>query len=478
MAKRNDNGKTNMIVMKFGGTSMGDVARIRQAAEIVRGTGLPTGGKVVVLSAMSGVTNALISAAHAAEQGNTAEALRLVEEIVEKHRRTASELVPQAAGEIMTYVQRKMDRVARLCESIAVLGELTPRALDMISSMGERFSVRLVAAALQQIGCAAQPIEAAELIVTNDQFGSAVPLMEQSQARIRECLLPLVQQGIIPVVTGFMGATTTGIVTTLGRGGSDYSAAILGNCLDADEVQIWTDVDGVMTADPRVVPTARTLPVLSYTEAAELSYFGAKVLHPKTILPVVEKSIPLRIANTFHPTHPGTLIVEKPQKTGKGVKAIASIKGVSLLTVQGKGMMGVPGVAARVFSAVAREKVSVLMISQSSSEQNICFVVEEPHSQQLVQLLEADFREELLFQHIDRIWAQDGVVVIAVVGAGMRGTPGIAAKLFGALGKPGINVLSIAQGSSEYNLSLAVDARDADDAVRHIHQEFRLDSTQ
>jgi len=302
--------------------------------------------------------------------------------------------------------------------------------------------------------------------------------MEQSQARLRERLLPLVQQGIIPVVTGFMGATTPGIVTTLGRGGSDYSAAILGNCLDADEVQIWTDVDGVMTADPRVVPTARTLPVLSYTEAAELSYFGAKVLHPKTILPVVEKSIPLRIANTFHPTHPGTLIVEKPQKTGKGVKAIASIKGVSLLTVQGKGMMGVPGVAARVFSAVAREKVSVLMISQSSSEQNICFVVEEPHSQQLVQLLEADFREELLFQHIDRIWAQDGVVVIAVVGAGMRGTPGIAAKLFGALGKPGINVLSIAQGSSEYNLSLAVDARDADDAVRHIHQEFRLDSTQ
>ncbi len=463
-----------MIVMKFGGTSMGDVVRIRQAAEIVRDTGLPAGGKVVVLSAMSGVTNALIAAAHAAEQGNTAESLRLVEEILEKHRQAASELAPQTAGEIMSYVQRKMDRVARLCESIAVLGELTPRALDMISSMGERFSVRLVAAALQQIGCAAQPVEATELLVTNDQFGSAVPLMEQSHARIRERLLPLVQQGIIPVVTGFMGATTTGIVTTLGRGGSDYSAAILGNCLDADEVQIWTDVDGVMTADPRVVPTARTLPVLSYTEAAELSYFGAKVLHPKTILPVVEKNIPLRIANTLHPTRPGTLIVENPQKTGKGVKAIASIKGVSLLTVQGKGMMGVPGVAARVFSAVAREKVSVLMISQSSSEQNICFVVEEPHSQQLVQLLEADFREELLFQHIDRIWAQDGVVVIAVVGAGMRGTPGIAAKLFGALGAPGINVLSIAQGSSEYNLSLAVDARDADDAVRHIHQEFRL----
>jgi len=467
-----------MIVMKFGGTSMGDVARIRQAAEIVRDTASPTGGKVVVLSAMSGVTNALIAAAHAAEQGNTAESLRLVEEMLEKHRQAASELAPQSTGEIVSYVQRKMDRVARLCESIAVLGELTPRALDMISSMGERFSVRLVAAALQQIGCAAQPVEATELIVTNDQFGSAVPLMEQSQASIRERLLPLVQQGIIPVVTGFMGATTSGIVTTLGRGGSDYSAAILGNCLDADEVQIWTDVDGVMTADPRVVPTARTLPVLSYTEAAELSYFGAKVLHPKTILPVVEKSIPLRIANTFHPTRPGTLIVEKPQKTGKGVKAIASIKGVSLLTVQGKGMMGVPGVAARVFSAVARENVSVLMISQSSSEQNICFVVEEPHSQRLVKLLEENFREELLFQHIDRIWAQDDVVVIAVVGAGMRGTPGIAAKLFGALGKPGINVLSIAQGSSEYNLSLAVDAQDADDAVRHIHREFRLGESQ
>jgi len=467
-----------MIVMKFGGTSMGNAARIRQAAEIVRDTGEPNQGKVIVLSAMSGVTNTLIAAARAAEQGDVAETRRLVGQILEKHRLTAQKLAPQSTNEFLSHVQRNLDRVARLCESIAVLGELTPRAMDMISSMGERFSIRLMAAALEQIGCAAQPVEATELIVTNDHYGAATPFMEQTSSKTRERLLPLLHQGVIPVVTGFMGATPDGILTTLGRGGSDYTASILGNSLDADEVQIWTDVDGVMTADPRIVSTARTLPILSYTEAAELSYFGAKVLHPKTILPVVEKNIPLRIANTLHPTRPGTLIVEKPQRTGKGVKAIASIKGVSLLTVQGKGMMGVPGVAARVFSTVAREEVSVLMISQSSSEQNICFVVEEPHSQRLVQMLEENFREELLFQHIDRIWAQDRVVVIAVVGAGMRGMPGIAAKLFGALGKRSINVLSIAQGSSEYNLSLAVDARDADDAVRYIHEEFGLGNSQ
>jgi len=455
---------------------MGDAHRIRQAAEIVRDAGKDGGGKVVVVSAMGGVTDMLIAAAHAAEEDDIPKAQRLLDAILEKHRTAAEEIDGQAADDILDYVEPALRRVRRLCESIAVLGELTPRALDMISSMGERFSVRLMAAALESLGVPAQPVEATELIVTDDRFGAANPLMEQTTAEMRAHLLPLLKRGITPIVTGFLAATTSGIVTTLGRGGSDYTASLVGNCLDADEVQIWTDVDGVMTADPRIVSNARTLPTLSYTEAAELSYFGARVLHPKTILPVVEKSIPLRIANTFRPAHPGTLIVEKAEITGRGVKAIASIRDLSLLTVQGKGMMGVPGVAARVFTTVARAEVSVLMISQSSSEQNICFVVDEQHSRRLVRLLEESFREELLFQHIDRIWAQDGVVVIAVVGAGMRGTPGIAAKLFGALGRHRINVISIAQGSSEYNLSLVVDAKDADDAVRLIHDEFDLGS--
>lgn len=467
-----------MIVMKFGGTSMGDAARIRQAARIVRDAGEPGAGKVVVVSAMAGVTNTLIGAARAAERGDLPTANRLVKEILSKHRVAAGEIAPSSGDALLSFVEPALRRVAQLCESIAILGELTPRALDTISSMGERFSVRLMAEALKGLGLDAQALEASELIVTDDHFGAANPLMEQATAKTRARVLPLLRDGTIPVVTGFMAATAGGIVTTIGRGGSDYTAALLGNCLDADEVQIWTDVDGVLTADPRVVPSARTLPRLSYTEAAELSYFGARVLHPKTILPVVEKSIPLRISNTFRPTHPGTLIVKEPMITGRGVKAIASIKDVSLLTVQGKGMMGVPGVAARVFTTVARAAVSVLMISQSSSEQNICFVVGEQFSQRLVQLLEESFREELLFQHIDRIWAQDGVVVIAVVGAGMRGTPGIASKLFGALGKHSINVISIAQGSSEYNLSLVVDARDADDAVCYIHDEFGLANDQ
>jgi aspartate kinase len=284
------------------------------------------------------------------------------------------------------------------------------------------------------------------------------------------------------VVTGFIAATKDGVTTTLGRGGSDYTAAILGACLDADEVWIWTDVDGVMTADPRVVPEARTLPEISYSEAAELSFFGAKVLHPKTILPAVERGIPLRIVNTFNPSHPGTLIVAEAKlrpELAEGpsefaVKGITSIRGLSLVTVAGRGMLGVPGIAARVFTAVAQEGISVLMISQSSSEQSICFIIRQETVDRALKALEAAFETELARRNVDRIWAQNEVAIVAVVGAGMKGTPGIAAKVFGALGKHAVNVISIAQGSSEYNISFVVDEEDIETAVRDIHQEFGL----
>jgi aspartate kinase len=264
------------------------------------------------------------------------------------------------------------------------------------------------------------------------------------------------------------------VTTTLGRGGSDYTAAILGACLDADEVWIWTDVDGVMTADPRVVPEARTLPEISYAEAAELSYFGAKVLHPKTILPAVERGIPLRVVNTFNPSHPGTLIIAEARPSEFAVKGITSIEGLSLVTVAGRGMMGVPGIAAKVFTAVAQEGISVLMISQSSSEQNICFVIRQEAVERALTALEMAFETELARRNVDRIWAQNEVAIVAVVGAEMKGTPGIAAKVFSALGKHGVNVISIAQGSSEYNISFVVDEEDMETAVRDIHQEFGL----
>jgi len=276
------------------------------------------------------------------------------------------------------------------------------------------------------------------------------------------------------VVTGFIGATAEGAITTLGRGGSDFTAAILGYCLDVEEVWIWTDVDGVMTADPRIVPEARTLPELSYAEAAELSYFGAKVIHPKTILPAVERKIPIRIKNTFNPDGPSTLIVDQPRNNGALVKAITSIKGLSLLTVEGRGMLGVPGIAAKLFSAVAEQGISVLMISQSSSEQSICFVIRDEETEGALRALEEAFAPELAGRNVDRIWAERGVAIVAAVGKGMKEVPGIAAKLFGALGREGINVISIAQGSSEYNVSLVVKEGEVDQAVRAIHREFAL----
>jgi bifunctional aspartokinase / homoserine dehydrogenase 1 len=296
--------------------------------------------------------------------------------------------------------------------------------------------------------------------------------MDATRNKARARLMPLLQKGVLPVTTGFIGATRAGVIATLGRGGSDYTATILGNAIDADEVWIWTDVDGVMTADPRLVPDAQTLAEISYGEAAELSYFGAKVIHPKTISPAAERDTPIRILNTFNPTHPGTRIVRAPRANGRTVKAITLIRNLGQITVEGRGMQGMPGVAARVFSTVAREAINVLMISQSSSEQNICFIVESGQAQRAIESLEKEFELDRLRGNIDRISAQEKIVILAVVGEGMKGTPGIAAKVFGALAERAINVISIAQGSSEYNLSLVVDERDADEAMRAIHSKF------
>jgi len=320
----------------------------------------------------------------------------------------------------------------------------------------------------------AQAVDATQLIVTDDNFGSADPLMDATREQTRAQLIPLLEANRVPVTTGFIGATRTGIITTLGRGGSDYTGTIIGGALDADQVWIWTDVNGVMTTDPRIVPNARTLDDISYAEAAELAYFGAKVIHPKTMLPVVEKNIPIRILNSFNPSHPGTWIVRDPRPNHATVKAITAIRDLSILTVEGRGMIGVPGVAARVFSTVAREQVNVLMISQSSSEQNICLLVEGPSAERAIAALQREFELERTRQNIERIWSQDAVVIIAIVGAGMKGVPGIAAQVFNALAEKSINIIALAQGSSEYNLSLVVDGRDADAAVRAIHDKFNL----
>jgi aspartate kinase len=428
---------------------------------------------------MSGVTDLLLTGARKAEAGDVKTAHLARQEISAKHREVINALLAdsQRRDSLLAEIDALLDEFDALCHSICVLGELTPRALDVIGGMGERMSVRQIAAILEHYGTAAQAIDATELIITDDQYGAASPLMRPTAERSQALLRPLVAGGTIPVVTGFIGATEAGIPTTMGRGGSDYSATILARALGADEVWIWTDVNGVMTADPRVVPDAHTVPHLSYAEVGEIAYFGAKVLHPQAIRPAKRSAIPVRILNTFEPDHPGTLITKDADGSEQTVKAITAIKHLSLITIEGSGMIGVPGVAARTFGAVARTGTSVLMISQSSSEQSICLVVSTQEATQVLAALREEMYRELERRDIERISSQDEIVILAVVGAGMKGTPGIASRVFGALGRHRINVVAIAQGSSEYNISVVVAQSDADEAVRRIHEEFQLGTT-
>jgi len=485
------------LTMKFGGTSVGSADALIQAADIVLEQTQKWDRLAVVVSAMASVTDALTQGALTAAGGDDQTYRAIVTDLRARHYRAADVLLPLPATEIsngqppiqdsieapgqeraqlLTTIDKYLDEFATFCHSIHVLGEVTPRAMDAVTSLGERINARTLAALLRQRGSRSEAVDATELIVTDNTFQNALPLMEATRTRVSARLVPLMDEGIIPVVTGFIGATQDGLTTTLGRGGSDYSAAILGDCLDADEVWTWTDVDGVMTADPRIVPDARVIPTLSYGEVGELAYFGAKVLHPRTIRPAVERDIPLWVKNTFNPMCPGTRIIRDPENTSGTVKAVTAIEGLSMVTVEGRGMMGVPGIAARTFSAVASQGTSVLMISQASSEQSICFLIPTRAVEAVIHAIEEEMALELARRDIDRIWSLDDVVIVTAVGTGMRGTPGIAARIFGALGQANINVIAIAQGSSECSISLVVAAKNAADAVRQIHSEVIINA--
>jgi aspartate kinase len=459
------------LVIKFGGTSVGNAVAIRQAAGIAHD--LKRGGHdvVVVTSAMSGVTDLLLAAAQAASRSEPWKFEEVATRIRSTHLQAAAELFPDEARRSVVFepVERRLTELSRLAEALAVLGEASPRALDAVSSLGERMSIHLLSAAIADLGTPSVPMEATEVVRTDAIHQSAVPDMAVTRELSQRAVLPLLAGGTVPVVTGFIGATGGGVITTLGRGGSDYSAAILGAAVDADEVWIYTDVDGVLTADPRVVGDVRTLDHVSYLEMSELAYFGAKVLHPKTILPALERGIPLRIRNTFRPEHPGTLVVSNGERPAGDLRGVTSIAQQSLVTIAGRGMLGVPGIAARAFGAVARTGTSVPMISQSSSEQSICFVVPQVTAPRVIKELEAAFERELARKDIESIWAEDNVVVVTVVGGAIRKTPGVAGRIFTAVGEGGINVLAIAMGSSECSISLVVDGAHAKTAVRQIH---------
>ncbi|MBN2011782.1 aspartate kinase [candidate division KSB1 bacterium] len=461
------------LVMKFGGTSVGSADAINKTAAIVLEHAPKWDRIAVVVSAMSGVTNALVKGAETAACGDDKTYLDLHHDLKQKHIQAIDSLISsdsekEALGKAINEI---LDEFSILCHSVFILGEVTNRALDTITSLGERISAQIVAAVLRQKGAKSEAVKSTELVVTDDNFQNAMPIMDATNHKVNVNLVPLLNDGVIAVVTGFMGATRNGITTTLGRGASDYIASILGLALKADEVWIWTDVDGVMTAAPNIVPDAKIIHELTYSEVGELAYFGAKVLHPQTIRPVVEGGIPLCVKNTFNPTCPGTKIVAEPSGKNGAVKAVTSIKNLSMITVEGRGMMGVPGIAARTFAAVSRQNANVLMISQASSEQSISFFIPSNKVNSVVKSLQDEFSVEIQRRDIDRIVSLDNVVIVSAVGAGMRGTPGVAARIFQALGESNINVVAIAQGSSECSISLVVMDEQSDDAVRQIHQK-------
>jgi aspartate kinase len=459
--------------MKFGGTSVGDAQCFVRVAGIVAAQ--QARQPVVVVSAMSGVTNTLLTLARQAQGGDLRSVTLQTAALMNRHTAVVAEAIlsPDEARNALTALAAFEQEMTSILTGISLVREASPRSLDAIAAYGEKMSSAVLAAVLRDRGCPAQAVSAEDLIITDDSHGQAEPMLRESNRRIRRRVAALTARAVVPVITGFIARSTSGATTTLSRGGSDYSASLIGAALGADEIWIWTDVDGVMTADPRMEPNARSLPTLSYAEAAELSYFGAKVLHPKTVAPAVGKGIPIWIKNTFRPGLAGTLIAAAAAPANAAnsvVKAMSSMSG-TLVTVQGAGMIGVPGVAARVFSAVAALGASVMMISQSSSEYNICFVVGQDWSERVIAALRRAFAVELQAGDISDIWTRD-VAVLAAVGEGMRGSPGVAGRLFCALGSHGINVIAIAQGSSELNISFVVEESQRSAAIRAVHAEF------
>jgi aspartokinase/homoserine dehydrogenase 1 len=461
-------------VHKFGGASLADSTAVRHAVEIVRRhRPEPT---VVVVSAMAGTTDALLEVAQQAGTGESRTVGSLIARLRSRHAEVARSLLPggRLRADVLLFITDLFAELEALAQGLRLLRELTPRTTDYLVSRGERLSARLVAAALEAGGARARYVDALDLIHTDAAFGQAAPDYARTDRAVQRVLGPLLAKGVVPVVPGFLGATPDGEIATLGRGGSDLTATLLARGLGAARVSLWKDVPGLLTADPRVVPDARVIPQLHAREAAELAYYGAKVLHPRALIPVAGRRIPVFVRPFADPHSPGTEVSERVGAGRNPVKALTAAVGQALLTVTGNGMLGVPGIAARTFAALHGRGISVSLISQASSEHSICFSVPEPLAEEARAALEREFRGEIGREEIDGVEVSPGMATIAVVGLGMHGTPGIAAGVFSALAAGGINVVAIAQGSSELNISVVVEARQAADAQRRIHAAFQL----
>jgi len=462
-------------IHKFGGASLADSAGIARAVAIIEAQ--RPAPLVVVVSALAGVTDALLEIAARAVRGEADSVRASTAALHERHSTVAQGLLP--AGNRRTGTLRVIDETFAELEQIAaglvIVQELTPRTTDYLVARGERLSARLLSAALEEAGCPVALVDALQVIRSDSTFGSASPNLALTDRSARRVLGPLLKRGVVAVVPGFIAGTPDGQLATLGRGGSDLTATLLGRALGAREVSLWKDVPGMLTADPRMVPDARVIPQLHLREAAELAYYGAKVLHPRALIPLARRSLAIRIRPFAEPGARGTEISRRRTLRSHPVKAISAVSGQALLMVTGNGMLGVPGIAARTFAAVHDEGISVSLISQASSEHSICFSVPDASAERARVSLERAFRAEILRREIDGVEVRRKIATVAVVGLGMAGTPGIAAKTFAALSSGGINVIAIAQGSSELNLSVVVDAAEVVSAQRLVHTAFQLD---
>lgn len=459
-----------MYVYKFGGTSISTAKRMKHVVNIVS----DKNRKVIVCSAIDGVTEKLIHLAELASEGKQREVEFLLSNIEELHKNILFDAVSggSAREDAQKNIDEKVELLRVLCSACSTVREVTPKEKDLILSCGEMISTPILNALLLESGFDTVCMSGGEAgIVTDDNFGDAIPIFEMTYHNIRKRILPLLENGKMPVISGYTALTQHGDVSTLGRGGSDYTATLIGAAIRAKEIVIWSDVDGLMTADPKVVKDAKAIDEVSYAEAREMAFFGAKSLHPRCLDPAEEYGIAVRFRNTFKPNKPGTVVKKNTRKKGN-VTAVTLVRDVAAITVRGTSMVGKPGSAARVFNNVAKTGTNVMMISQSISESNISFVVKRPDARKAARALE---REMVSTGKLADVYVEEGVSVVAVIGEKMRGTPGIASKIFGALGEENINVKMIAQGSSEMNISIVVDEKDCYDAVRVIHRKFQLD---
>jgi aspartokinase/homoserine dehydrogenase 1 len=469
--------KKRIRVLKFGGTSVGDAASIERTVEIVRAATREI-SSVVVVSAMNGVTNKLVEAVSEAGAGNRERVSLIFKELRKRHDTAASELI-HAAGErnrISDMMLELFREGERACQSTNGAEQLPPQTRDLILSIGERLSVLLVAGALAERGVPSEPVDASEILVTDSNHGSAEPCMNSTRERCDARLRPLMRRSVVPVITGFIGATEGGAVTTLGRGSSDYSATILSAALDAQEVVIWTDVDGVLTADPRIVPAARTIPEMSYHEAAELANFGANVMHPKIFCPLREAGIPVWVRNTFAPERRGTKITPTVTGLAGGVKAVTAKNGAALITVGMRDNLAAADIEKRAFAAVAASRAEVLLILQSKSDTDICFAVPSAVAVATAEALRREFSAEMVNKKVERVTVEPNVAIVTLVGQKMRGPSESVGRMFEALARAKVSTSAARRDFSETNFSFVIAQKDVAAALVAAHREFQLDS--